>query len=79
MVLWSLFVNLASILSTHEQQTGSGELHNTFSARLLFCISMLQRLSIQINSGNQKVRGKNEVNFFLVIIIIISFIYYELC
>lgn len=69
MVLWSSFVNLASILSIHEQQTGSGELHNTFSARLVFCVSMLQRLSIQIKSGKQKVRSKIKLIFLLQVIL----------
>lgn len=52
-----MFVNLVSSLSTHEHHTGSRELHNTFPARHLFYISMLQRLSVQINSGKQKVRS----------------------
>ncbi len=69
MVLWSSFVNLVSILSIHEQQACSGELHNTFSARLVFCVSMLQRLSIQIKTGKQKVRGKIKLYFLLQMIL----------
>ncbi len=69
MVLWSSFVNLVSILSIHEQQAGSGELLNTFSARLVFCVSMLQRLSVQIKTGKQKVRGKIKLYFLLQMIL----------
>lgn len=49
MILGSVFINLG----TNEQHTGSGELLNTFSTRLLFFISMLQRLSIQSKPGKQ--------------------------